>query len=145
MMWDLAACRADRDDIRQLVASLSERLGRDLDVLDVFFPPSNHHPDEQLLTGVAKTVCHSCPLLVECGEWAARNGQWDGIHGGLRKEQKIALARRLGVKVRTDGLEPCGTPAAARRHRKLDEPVCEPCRRAERARNREWRQRNRAA
>jgi hypothetical protein len=31
-------------------------------------------------------------------------------------------------------LEPCGTPAAARRHRRRHEPLCEACRQAERTR-----------
>lgn len=36
------------------------------------------------------------------------------------------------------GLHPCGTPAAAQRHHRRGEPLCEPCRDAQRTYNRDY-------
>jgi len=44
---------------------------------------------------------------------------------------------------RTRAVMPCGTAAAAARHRRRKEPVCDPCRLADNARTTEWKARNR--
>ena len=97
MRWELAACRVDSPVVQHVTARLSDRLGWDVDVYDMFFPPATDHPDEPFLAGAAVALCNTCPLIVECGEYAASNGQFDGIHGGLRKPAKKALAKKLGV------------------------------------------------
>jgi hypothetical protein len=41
--------------------------------------------------------------------------------------------------VKIEDVQPCGTRAAAQRHRRADEDPCEPCRKAEREHNRRQR------
>lgn len=42
--------------------------------------------------------------------------------------QHVERQRARYVPTRRENLKPCGTPAAAARHRRRKEPVCDPCR-----------------
>lgn len=95
MNWNHAVCRADQPDVWRIVDRLAHRTGRDLDLFDLFFP-SGTEADVRTLTNAAVRLCHTCPLLTGCAEWAVRSGQWDGIHGGLTRDGKAKLARRMG-------------------------------------------------
>lgn len=64
----------------------------------------------------------------------------------MRERTAAAVAERGVAKVYAGRpLKPCGTPAAAKRHRQRGEPVCEPCRVADNARTYEWREARRKA
>jgi hypothetical protein len=59
-----------------------------------------------------------------------------GVHGSIISRQR----RRMGIPAVTPGgpepTQPHGTLAAARRHQRRKEPLCEPCRQAETRRRR---------
>lgn len=59
----------------------------------------------------------------------------------MREANAARNAARKGKRVTYAGkpLQPCGTPAAAKRHREAGEPVCQPCRVADNARTAAWR------
>jgi WhiB family redox-sensing transcriptional regulator len=47
----------------------------------------------------AKKICHACPLIRECLEFATRNGEM-GIWGGTTESERKSIRRRsLGVRV----------------------------------------------
>lgn len=99
---------------------------------DLFFP----HPNETARVEQAKAICRRCPVWAECLQWATEQ-RVEGVWGGTTEEE-----RRPGRGQRRKHSGPaataqCGTESGARRHRKLHERVCDPCRRAEkRARGR---------
>ena len=98
---------------------------------DMWF--SKDHRDITL----AVTICNGCPILYACLEQTLRaegqspSGQRHGVAGGLTPNQR-ARRRPLG---RPSGraLQPCGTPAAYRRHIRSGQKACEPCLAANRA------------
>jgi WhiB family redox-sensing transcriptional regulator len=39
----------------------------------------------------ARAVCHRCPVMTACGSWALRNGESDGVWGGMTAAERRAL------------------------------------------------------
>jgi WhiB family redox-sensing transcriptional regulator len=50
----------------------------------------------------AKAVCHRCPVVQSCLDWALRSGQDSGVWGGLSEDERRALKRRQArTRIRT--------------------------------------------
>jgi WhiB family redox-sensing transcriptional regulator len=84
--------------------------------------------DQALAVAQAKAICMDCPLRYPCLKYAIAH-RVDGVWGGTTGEQRAAIGARPKAP-RELGLKPCGTNAAARRHERKREPLCEPCRQA---------------
>lgn len=81
----------------------------------------------------ARRLCQSCPVQVECLDYALTVDERDGMWGGCTESERWVLRRNLGLRAiprRTEPLQLCGTPAAHRRHLRAGEEPCEACREA---------------
>lgn len=76
----------------------------------------------------AKAICASCPTRVECLDWALTTGMPFAIAGGLTDTERSGLRARKPKERARPELQPCGTPAAHRRHLRNGEEPCQPCR-----------------
>jgi WhiB family transcriptional regulator, redox-sensing transcriptional regulator len=65
---------------------------RDVDP-ELFFPIGNTGP-ALLQIDEAKQVCHRCPVMESCLQWALESGQDAGVWGGLSEDERRALKRR---------------------------------------------------
>lgn len=74
-----------------------------------FWPPSERgsavHDWRIDVRPLAFAVCATCPVLVECGDYAQANGETSGVWGGVdfgleRGRQSWATARRAAVRER---------------------------------------------
>lgn len=97
--------------------------------------PALFYPERYESTTEAKAMCASCPVRIDCLEYALSLPISDdhGIWGGLSERERDRIRSQRG------GLAPCGTSAAYERHRRRGDPTCEPCltaKRLENARNR---------
>jgi WhiB family redox-sensing transcriptional regulator len=54
---------------------------------ELFFPIAADSPAR-----LAKQICSSCPVIVECGFWAVDNPQ-TGVWGGLNEKERAQLAK----------------------------------------------------
>ncbi len=61
----------------------------------LFFPPSHPEEKEERLTRErqAKAICATCPVRMECLEYAVRIKEFHGIWGGLNELERRALVR----------------------------------------------------
>jgi transcription factor WhiB len=59
---------------------------RDVDP-ELFFPVGERYSDE------GRQVCRSCPVEVECADWAIRAGERYGLYGGLDPRQRADRRR----------------------------------------------------
>ncbi|MFI9645467.1 WhiB family transcriptional regulator [Streptomyces sp. NPDC052040] len=66
---------------------------------DLFFPVGSAGPALEE-TAAAKRVCHRCPVIGECLEWALRSGQTAGVWGGTGERERAALLRRTTERPR---------------------------------------------
>ncbi|MET7685116.1 WhiB family transcriptional regulator [Streptomyces sp. NPDC005423] len=41
----------------------------------------------------ARAVCRRCPVMGACGAWAVRNGERDGVWGGMTAAERRTLRR----------------------------------------------------
>lgn len=112
---------------------LTEAACRDVDP-EVFYPNTfNASPRTvEWLTRPARTICSTCPVRDACYDYAARNGEDDGVWGGVfmgdkaaRRQARAYLASHarcdrcgnaLGRPISTDGHVPhyCAECLAAR-------------------------------
>lgn len=60
---------------------------------ELFFPVSDSGPS-RLQTERAKDICASCPVRVECLEWAIDGAISFGVFGGLSEAERKSLSRR---------------------------------------------------
>jgi WhiB family transcriptional regulator, redox-sensing transcriptional regulator len=60
---------------------------------ELFFPVGNG-PEAARQTALAKRVCHRCPAMTACLDWALANGQDHGIWGGLTEDERRRLKNR---------------------------------------------------
>ncbi|GHH94105.1 WhiB family transcriptional regulator [Streptomyces capillispiralis] len=60
---------------------------------DLFFPIGDRGPTLVQIER-AKAVCHDCPVLERCLDWALRSGPLEGIWGGTTEGERRALMRR---------------------------------------------------
>lgn len=58
--------------------------------------PEAFFPEKGGSTREAKKVCLSCPVRVECLEYALQNDERFGIWGGLSERERRRLKRRAG-------------------------------------------------
>ena len=65
---------------------------RDVDP-ELFFPIGNTGP-AILQIAEAKQVCHRCPVMEPCLQWAIESGQDSGVWGGLSEDERRAVKRR---------------------------------------------------
>jgi WhiB family transcriptional regulator, redox-sensing transcriptional regulator len=98
---------------------------------DLWFAPADH-PD----TFQAVTVCRGCPVRFDCMEHALRHRDLDGVWGGMTAPERARLRSRPGVFVEPTrafpaDVQPCGTPAAYKRHLRDGERPCVSCAKAD--------------
>ena len=96
--------------------------------VNLFFPARGDWDGVQR----AKAICASCPVSDQCltEELLRPPGyDWSGIFGGTTSRDRQELRKRLGVSEEREHrqFQPCGTPAAYKRHRRNGEPACEKC------------------
>lgn len=131
----------------------SSKCWQDPDVdTEWFFPRSYgtpRTPSEHVQE--VKAYCHDCPVRNTCLEHAIDTYDDHGMWGGLTPDERRELrkAMRQGRKPQStvittkqpvkqpraikQSLEPCGTEAAYRRHKRRDEPIDDACRHAHNA------------
>lgn len=63
---------------------------------EAFWPTRETPPHE---IQYARRICHTCPVITECLEWAIANNEEAGIWGGTtgKKRRKIMANRRAGA------------------------------------------------
>ncbi|MEV8314909.1 WhiB family transcriptional regulator [Streptomyces sp. NPDC059900] len=61
---------------------------------ELFFPVGTSGPAEEDLMA-AKRVCHSCPVIERCRNWALETGQASGVWGGLGEDERSRRRRRI--------------------------------------------------
>lgn len=103
------------------------------------------HDSSPDAVAAAKAVCADCPAIAQCRDLAVTDPQLFGVWGG-QTEKERAVARRQGAPVKRrarrehargrQGLQPCGTPAGYRRHRRAGEDACDACKAAHREKSR---------
>jgi WhiB family transcriptional regulator, redox-sensing transcriptional regulator len=59
---------------------------------ELFFPIGSTGP-AAVQVEAAKAVCLSCPVRLDCLEWALATAQDAGVWGGLSEEERRALRR----------------------------------------------------
>ncbi|WP_272027677.1 WhiB family transcriptional regulator [Kocuria rosea] len=60
---------------------------------ELFFPLGDTGP-ALLQIEEAKAVCHRCPVMDICLQWALETGQDAGVWGGMSEDERRALKRR---------------------------------------------------
>jgi hypothetical protein len=104
--------------------------------------PALWFPEKGGNNGPAKAICYSCPVRVDCLEYALRQEiAVDGIWGGTSVVDRRRIRRERGI----DDVKPCGTRAAYTRHRQRGETPCPDCTAANSAYHRAYDQRRGAA
>lgn len=97
---------------------------KDMDV-NIFFPESKaqNRYDE------ARKICATCPVIDECLDAAIIEGSWDGMYGGMTRDQRRGLAVVRGLITRPyancDDMK--GTTAGYYREKELGIPHCKQC------------------
>ena len=66
---------------------------------ELFFPIGTSGP-ALLQVEQAKAVCRRCSVTDECLQWALESGQDAGVWGGMSEEERRAVKRRGGLRVR---------------------------------------------
>jgi len=98
---------------------------------DYWFPEGYDHNNTPAALE-AKRICHSCPLEAACLELAMadeagrRADYCAGIFGGLDEVERHTLATGITAQP-YGGLQPHGTLAARKRHKRAGEPNCALC------------------
>ncbi|MFD8567715.1 WhiB family transcriptional regulator [Streptomyces sp. NPDC057694] len=72
LWWDWAACAHEDPEL--------------------FFPVGSTGPALRE-TEAAKQVCHRCPVVTECLDWAVATGQTTGVWGGTSERERARLIR----------------------------------------------------
>ena len=67
------------------------------DALCAQVDPDAHFPEKGESTRAAKSVCRSCPVKLECLEYAIRNNERFGVYGGMSERERRAFSRRLAA------------------------------------------------
>jgi len=60
---------------------------------DLFFPIGTAGP-AQVQIARAKQVCATCPVRIQCLDWALASAQETGVWGGTSEDERRALRRR---------------------------------------------------
>jgi WhiB family transcriptional regulator, redox-sensing transcriptional regulator len=70
---------------------------------ELFFPIGTSGP-AVLQVEQAKAVCRRCTVTDQCLSWALETGQDAGVWGGMSEEERRAVKRRGGLRVRASAL-----------------------------------------
>ncbi|MGQ0826573.1 MAG: WhiB family transcriptional regulator [Actinomycetota bacterium] len=84
-----------------------------------FFAPPGERPEARAVREVsARTVCATCPVLLECRAWARENREY-GFWGGESEEERAAAGYRVDMPVGRVARYPRGdgSPVAPREAR----------------------------
>lgn len=77
----------------------------------------------------ARTVCSTCPVVVECLEWAIVNNENHGIWGGLNAIERLAERRTRQAPARARRRTAvCGDPGGYQNHLRDGTEPCTACR-----------------
>jgi WhiB family redox-sensing transcriptional regulator len=62
---------------------------------ELFFPEEKEYSKTAYYVNIkaAKEICSKCPLVMECLEYALRNGPLEGVWGGLTERERYNLLR----------------------------------------------------
>ncbi|MEU3520660.1 WhiB family transcriptional regulator [Streptomyces sp. NPDC006654] len=77
----------------ELGACATSKFGEREEDPELFFPIGNTGP-ALIQIEEAKSVCHRCPVMDQCLQWALEFGQTDGVWGGLSEAERRAMKRR---------------------------------------------------
>jgi WhiB family redox-sensing transcriptional regulator len=61
---------------------------------DMFFPEPDQ-PNSAYLAQAAKSVCSTCPYVIECLAWALTNDEIWGIWGGTTERERKRMKRPI--------------------------------------------------
>src|SRR5258705_9872882 len=65
----------------------------------LFFAPAGERPEARVVReSSARTVCHACPALVQCRDWAREHREY-GFWGGESEEERAAAGFRVDMPV----------------------------------------------
>ena len=111
--------------------------------LELWFPDRENPAGLIRTINRARNICRSCPVQIECLDYALASNEKYGIYGGInfgttRGKTRRELRRERGIQVREVFAH--GTEAGARAHYRRNEPACVACRNAAQAANRERRE-----
>ena len=108
--------------------------------LELWFPDRENPAGLIRTINRARNICRSCPVQIECLDYALANNEKAGIFGGInfgttRGKTRRELRKQRGIEVRE--VFSHGTEAGARAHYRRGEPACVACRNAAAAVRRE--------
>ncbi|WP_064273701.1 WhiB family transcriptional regulator [Streptomyces sp. RTd22] len=82
---------------------------------ELFFPVGVAGPAAQAQQALAKEVCHRCPVINQCLDYALESGVTHGVWGGTDEEERRMLRQRARRQARgassPGGGQPRGAPA----------------------------------
>lgn len=67
---------------------------RGMDELPFFGPDGESRPEREIREAKAKVICASCPVQVQCLDYALGKSITHGIWGGLNEEEQARERRR---------------------------------------------------
>ncbi|ABD94182.1 transcriptional factor WhiB-like [Streptomyces phage mu1/6] len=100
---------------------------------ELFHAPDGREPANAALARVnaAKALCTTCPVISACRDLGRRLHE-TGVWGGETDEERTGAGYKPAPKAYFDTTYPdCGSPAAAKRHRRKGADPCPACRAAE--------------
>jgi WhiB family redox-sensing transcriptional regulator len=62
-----------------------------------FHPDGERNPSRARRTAAAKAVCHGCPVIAPCREFALRTREPFGVWGGLAEAERRAMIEGASV------------------------------------------------
>jgi WhiB family transcriptional regulator, redox-sensing transcriptional regulator len=66
---------------------------------DLFFAAAGERPEARVVReSQARAICRSCPVLLECRDWARENREY-GFWGGESEEERAAAGFRVDMPV----------------------------------------------
>lgn len=86
---------------------------------NLFFAPPGERPEARAVREAqARAVCHACPALEPCRDWARENREY-GFWGGESEEERAAAGFRVDMPVGRVARYPRGNgkPVTPREHR----------------------------
>jgi WhiB family redox-sensing transcriptional regulator len=83
--------------------------------VDVWFATQGHG------VKVAKRICNTCPVRIDCLKWAVEEQINHGIYGGRTPRERRMLRRG------STSFEICGTIEGANAHLDANQPLCPAC------------------